>query len=280
MTVPTRAEATRRSAVLLPLLRAAHFGPTVAVTTIVALLAVALDLSAYRGLVVTAAVFTGQLTIGWGNDLLDADRDRAVGRKDKPLANRELSPAVVLRCLVVAAVACVVLSFLAGWRSGATHLGLGVALGHLYNLYFKATSWSWLPYAVAFGSLPAVVSLAGSPPEWPPAWMIGTAATLGVAAHFLNTLPDFDDDAATGVHGLPHRIGAGGSRLLATGLLVAATAVAVLGPAGAPATWAWGALAVVVALAALALFGRGRAPFYAAVAIALVDVALLAVVAG
>jgi hypothetical protein len=62
-------------------------------------------------------------------------------------------------------------------------------------------------------------------------------------------------------------------------LLVLASAVVVLGPAGAPATWAWAALAVVVGLAVLALVGRGKAPFYAAVAIALVDVVLLAMVA-
>jgi len=267
------------SAVLVPLLRAAHFGPTAAVTTIVALLALALDLPAAKGIIVTAAVFAGQLTIGWGNDLVDVRRDREVGRRDKPLANDELSPSFVLHCLVVAAVACVVLSLLAGWRSGVAHLAFGVAFGHLYNLYFKATAWSWLPYAVAFGALPAVVSLADSPWQWPPAWMVGTAAMLGVAAHFLNTLPDFDDDAATGVRGLPHRLGAVRSRLIATALLVLATAVAVLGPAGAPATWAWAALAGVILLAALALLGRGKAPFYAAIAIALVDVVLLAVVA-
>jgi len=102
---------------------------------------------------------------------------------------------------------------------------------------------------------------------------------LGIAAHFLNTLPDFEDDAATGVRGLPHRLGAIRSRLIATALLVLASAVAVLGPAGAPATWAWTAFGVVVALAALALFGNGKAPFYAAIGIALVDVALLAAVA-
>jgi 4-hydroxybenzoate polyprenyltransferase len=276
--VTTRAEVAR-PAILIPLLRAAHFGPSVAVTTIVVLLALALDLPAYKVVVVTAAVFTGQLTIGWGNDLLDANRDREVGRSDKPLANSDLTPSFVLRWLVATAAACVVLSLLAGWRSGVTHLALGVAFGHLYNLYFKATPWSWLPYAVAFGSLPAVVSLAGSPSQWPPTWMVGTAAALGVAAHFLNTLPDLDDDAATGVRGLPHRLGAARSRLIATVLLVLASAVAVLGPAGAPATWAWAALAVVVALAVLALVGRGKAPFYAAIAIALADVMLLAVVA-
>lgn len=274
----TRAEQPRPVAVL-PLLIAAHIGPCVAVTTVVALLSVAADLSPTKAVIVTAAVFTGQLTIGWGNDLLDASRDRAVGRADKPLANGSLDASLVRRCLVAAAVACVVLSFLAGWRSGLTHLFLGVAFGHLYNLWFKRTPLSWLPYAVAFGCLPAVVSLAGSPPVGPPAWMVLTASALGVAAHFLNTLPDFDDDAATGVQGLPHRVGATASRVIATVLLVAASAVAVLGPSGVPSGWAWGALAVVVALAAVALVGRGRAPFYAAIAIALVDVVLLTVVA-
>jgi 4-hydroxybenzoate polyprenyltransferase len=276
--VTTRVAAVR-PAVVRPLLRAAHLGPSLAVTTITALLALALGLPLSQGVVVTLAVFTGQLTIGWGNDLLDADRDREVGRSDKPVANHELTPSFVLRWLSVAAVACVVLSLLAGWRSGATHLALLVAFGHLYNLHFKATAWSWLPYAVAFGSLPAVVSLADRPSLWPPTWMVVTAASLGVAAHFLNTLPDLEDDAATGVRGLPHRLGATPSRLIATALLVLASVAAVLGPAGGPAPWAWAALAVVAALAILALFGRGKAPFYAAITIALVDVTLLAVVA-
>ena len=43
----------------------------------------------------TAAVLAGQLTIGWGNDLVDAERDRQVGRADKPLAHGELSTAAV-----------------------------------------------------------------------------------------------------------------------------------------------------------------------------------------
>ena len=263
----------------MPLLRAAHIGPAVAVTCVAALLAVAEELTLTKGVIVTAAVLSGQLTIGWGNDLLDATRDRQVGRTDKPLATGELSRALVVRCLTVAAAAAVVLSFLAGWRSGLVNLGLGVTSGHLYNLWFKATPWSWLPYAVAFGTLPAVVTLAAEPPAWPPSWMLLTAAALGVAAHFLNTLPDFDTDAATGIRGLPHRLGATASRIIATTLLVVASAVAVLGPADAPGRTAWIALVFVGLLAVLALVGRGKAPFYAAIAIALVDVALLTVVA-
>ena len=90
-------------------------------------------------------------------------------------------------------------------------------------------------------------------------------------------VPDLDDDAATGVRGLPQRLGGVRSRSVATALLVLASAVVVLGPVGAPARWTWPALAAVTALGVVALTGRGRAPFRAAIAIALVDVLLLVV---
>lgn len=274
---PARPGVRRRSSAVA-LLRAAHFPPTVAVTVVVALLAVADGKTPGVTAVVTAAVLTGQLTIGWGNDLVDADRDRQVGRLDKPLAGGRLSESTVRASLFVAAVACVALSFGAGWRSALVHLFLGVAAGHAYNLLAKRTAWSWLPYAVAFGSLPAVVTLAGGAPHWPPWWMAATAATLGVGAHFLNVLPDLDDDRATGISGLPHRFGATRARVAATVLLVAGSAVAVLGPSGAPAAWALVVLGLVTALAVVALVGRGRLPFHAALVIALLDVALLVVV--
>ncbi|MGN6250299.1 MAG: UbiA family prenyltransferase [Marmoricola sp.] len=257
------------------LLGAAHLGPGVAVTTLVALLCVAARLGLAPSLLVIGGVLAGQLTIGWGNDLVDAARDRAVGRAGKPLADGRLSPALVVRCLMAAAVACVVLSLLAGWRSGLVHLGIGVASGHAYNLLLKRTAWSWLPYALAFGSLPAVVTLAGPSPAGPPAWTVATAALLGVGAHFLNTLPDLADDAATGVRGLPHRLGAAPTRIGGALLLVGGSVVAVLGPDGTPPPGALVALGLVAALGVVALTGTGRVPFAAAVLIALVDVVLL-----
>jgi 4-hydroxybenzoate polyprenyltransferase len=261
----------------LALLRAAHFGPTVAVTVLTALLATASDATASTAYLVTAAVFTGQLTIGWGNDLVDRERDVRSGRSDKPLANGQLRPRLVLISLATAGAACVVLSFSVGWRSAVVHLLLGVAAGHAYNLGLKSTVASWVPYALAFGTLPAVVTLAGPSWEWPPWWLMTSAAALGVAAHFLNTLPDFEDDAATGVRGLPHRLGRTASRVIATVLLVAASVTAVLGP-GSPSTAGWVALAATACLAVLALRGRGKVPFYAAIVIALIDVALLVVI--
>ena len=257
------------------LLTASHPGPAVAVTTVAALLAVAAGRPARTVVLVAAAVLAGQLTVGWVNDLVDARRDRSVGRSDKPLASGALGARPVVVALAVAGVACVVLSLAAGWRSGAVHLLLGVGSAQAYNLVLKATWFSWLPYAVAFGTLPAVASLAGPAPAWPPWWTAAAGAALGVGAHVLNALPDLADDARTGVRGLPHRLGEPTARPLAAALLLAASLLAALGPDGHPAAWVWGALVVVVALAAVAATTRGRTPFRAAIAIALLDVVLL-----
>ena len=261
------------------LLRAAHIEPTIAVTALTALLGLASGLGASRLAAVTAAVFAGQLVIGWSNDLLDAGRDAAVHRSDKPLATGEITPALAAIALGVAAAAAVGLSATLGWRSALVHLVLVVGSGVAYNLGLKATVWSWFPYVVAFGSLPAVVSLAAAPPEPPEVWLIGVGAALGAAAHFLNTLPDLADDAATGIRGLPHRIGGPRSQVVATILLLGASVATVVGPPRPAPAAAWGALLIAAALAVGALTGRGRTPFRCGVAIAGVNVILLVLMA-
>ena len=239
------------------------------------LLAASADLTPVRGVAVVAAVLTGQLSIGWSNDLLDADRDRQVQRSDKPIATGEISAATVRACCALALVATGVLSLTCGLAAGLVQL-VCVAAGWAYNAGLKSTVWSWLPYAVAFGALPVFVSLAGSPPQVPPLWVPLAGALLGVGAHLVNALPDLDDDAATGVHGLPHRIGARWSGPAATAVLLAASAVVLRVLRLSHPLTAWTGLAAVVALAVVGLTSRGRTPFRAAMAIALVDVALLA----
>lgn len=262
----------------LALLRAAHPGPALGVTAMTGVLAHAVGLSPDRAALVVAAVLTGQLSIGWSNDLVDLDRDRVIGRSDKPLATGGLSADVVRVACRLAVVATVVLSALLGWRAGGAQLAMVVA-GWAYNLRLKATVWSWLPYAVGFGALATVPSLALPSPHvaW---WLPVVGGLLGVGAHLVNVLPDLDEDRATGVVGLPHRLAdRWGARSLvvvgvllfglATGLLVAAL------PVGVPSVVA---VALVALLATVALLGRGRRPFQAALGIALVDVVLLAVV--
>nr|MDT0526540.1 UbiA family prenyltransferase [Streptomyces sp. DSM 41633] len=102
----------------------------------------------------------------------------------------------------------------------------------LYNLRLKATALSWLPYAVGFAALPSLVTLSLPEAPWPRWWAVAAGALLGVAAHLGDTLPDIEEDRAAGVRGLPHRLGATGTRLLLPVPLLAATAVLVLGPPG------------------------------------------------
>ena len=267
---PGRAPATSRVAGLVT---AAHAGPTLAVTVLVVLLAVAADLAPGRVLLVAAAVLTGQLSIGWSNDLLDLQRDRRSGRTDKPLVSGAVPVGLVRAACLLSLAACLVLSFACGVAAGAVHL-VCVAAGWAYNLGLKSTVWSWVPYAVAFGGLPVFVALAGSttPPWW---WPVG-GALLGVGAHLLNVLPDLDDDAGTGVRGLPHRLGERWIAPVATVVLVAATAVVVVG-SSPPVALAVVAGVVVGVLAILVVAGRGRLPFLAAIGIALVDATLLVV---
>ncbi len=218
-------------------------------------------------------MLSGQLTIGWTNDLLDRGRDRTVGRSDKPLATGELSVGRVQAACGIAVAATVLLSFMCGLAAGLVHLGC-VAAGWAYNLGLKSTVWSWVPYAVAFGGLTVFVALAGPAGALPPAWIPIVAALLGVGAHLVNVLPDLDDDEATGVRGLPHRLGARRTRVAAVVALGGASLIVVIA-GDAPTGLRLGALLLVAALGVVALVTRGRVPFWAAVGIALVDATLL-----
>lgn len=256
------------------LLRAAHPGPALAVTVLAAALAVSAGLQPARVALVTAAVLAGQLSVGWSNDLVDLARDRHVGRSDKPLATGELRPQVATGACLVAVAATVVLSLACGWVAGLVHLGC-VAAAWAYNLGLKSTVLSWLPYAVAFGGLTVFVALADPGAGLPPWWWPVAGAMLGVGAHLVNVLPDLADDEATGVRGLPHRLGARWATVLAVVVLAGATAVIAAGTSDVPVAVLAAVLLLVAALGVVVLVGRGRAPFGAAVAIALVDVVML-----
>jgi 4-hydroxybenzoate polyprenyltransferase len=261
------------------LLGAAHPGPALAVTIVAGLLAVAGGVSVVGASLVVLAVLAGQLSIGWSNDLLDLARDRAVGRTDKPLAAGAVRESTVRTACALALVVTVPASLVTGVVAGLFQLVL-VASGWGYNLGLKATAWSWLPYAVGFAALPTYVWLLADAADTtgalaaPPWWVPATGGLLGVGAHFLNVLPDLADDAATGVRGLPHRLGARGAQVTAAVLLLAAAGCLLVG-ADLPAAATAVAGAATLVLAVVAVTARGRAPFQAAVGLALVDVVVL-----
>ncbi len=260
----------------LALLRACHPEPAAAVTLAAAVLAVATGHPAAGVLAVAAAVLASQLAVGWSNDAIDAPRDAVVGRSDKPIVSGAVSRRTVAVAAVAAAALTPPLALLSGLLPGVVFTGALVS-ALLYNWPLKFTPASVLPYAVSFAALPAFVVLGVARP---PLWLVAAGGLLGAGAHFANVLPDLDDDARTGVRGLPHRLGRFPSVLAAAGLLFAATAVLAFGPAGPPS---WPGLvgflgaAVVLVIGGYAASRRpaSRAAFRSVLVVALVDVILL-----
>jgi heme o synthase len=264
----------------LALLKSSHPEPGGAVTVAMTLLAVGVGHRGWAILGIFAAVGATQLSVGWVNDWLDADRDRATGRSDKPVASGAVSRRTVGVAGLIAALAVPLFGLPFGAAATICITLVGV-FALLYDWPLKSTALSIVPYLVAFGLLPAfvVVALPGHPA--PPAWLVAAGALLGGGAHFANVLPDLADDAATGVRGLPHRLGAVGSQVAAAVLLLAATLTLVFGPPGPPswAGWAAAVAAVVVlplgAYAARRATGRPVAMFRAVIVVALIDIVLL-----
>ena len=260
------------------LIAATHAGPAVAVTAVATLLAVAAGVTAPRVVLLCLAVLAGQASIGWSNDWLDADRDRAVARGDKPVVQGVVSPSVLRGCALAAAAVAVVLSLLLGPPPGILLLVL-VASGWAYNAGLKRTAASLVPYCTGFGALPAGVVAAAPGTPAAPWWLVGAGAALGGAAHFANVAPDVEDDLATGVRGLPHRIGAVPSAITCALLLGAASLLLVLGPAGAPTVTGWVGLGLAVpAVVVAAVAGSARLKrlaFPAIMLLTVLDVVLL-----
>ena len=248
-----------------------------AVTAIAVALAAASGRSVAGTVAVGAAVLAGQLCVGWHNDWLDAERDRVARRQDKPVALGLVARRAVGRAALIAGTLTIPLSLLSNARAGGAHIA-AVALALGYNAGLKSTVWSWVPYAVSFSLLVAFIDLGLPGAPWPPWWATTATAALATGAHLANALPDLEADVATGVRGLPHRLGRTRSRVGAAGLLLAASAVVTFGP-GAPGAGplAGLGLAVCLVVGAMTLGGQGdgRWAFRLTMGVALVDVALL-----
>jgi len=255
----------------LKFLKSAHFGPTF-VVTLVGFLLSKLLFTVTESFVIAAAVFCGQLCVGWSNELVDAESDQIQNRLEKPLVNGSITNSELQRGIALALPLCVLLSILGPLHlwGGLTHL-LGVGCGVAYNFYFKSRITSPLPYAIAFAALVSSVFIGAE--RTPPWWVVISGALLGVAAHFANVLKDMEQDHEIGILGLPQRLGSlqsirvAGSALGAVALLLSLYIGAFRLPLIAAALAACSAL----------ILAPKRAGFPAIMSLALLDV--LAVVA-
>lgn len=261
------------------LARSSHPGPSVAVSAIAVILGFGVGLEPWRLVILGFAFLANQVSVGLSNDWIDADRDRAVGRTDKPLALGQIPDSVVRNGAFVAAAVSIALTIPLGWPATIAQSAFIVS-AWAYNAGLKNTAFSVLPYIVSFGVLPLVVTLSLPSPAFASPWALLAGALLGVAAHFSNVLPDLEDDRATGISGLPHRVGTRASGVLIALALAGAAMSIVLGLGPAPAYLYVGlALSLLLAIgcALLVITGRSsRLIFRLIILGALIDVVLLA----
>ena len=200
------------------LLKASHFGPTLIVTSI------SWFFAAYYwwegpAFLIAFGVFTGQLVVGWSNDLYDYADDLKHNRLNKPLVAGTITQKYLMKWLRFMVPFSVIANLLGplGVKGGLVYM-FGISMGVAYNFYFKYNVFSWLPYALAFAALPSCIAI--SKDIIPPVWMWLGGAIFGSAAHFINVIKDIDQDRASGIGGAPQRIGKGSSIFVAA-LLIA-----------------------------------------------------------
>jgi 4-hydroxybenzoate polyprenyltransferase len=208
------------------LLKASHFIPSLIVSTIAFAFGVHYwwEGPAY---VIAFTVFTGQLVVGWSNDLYDFADDQKHHRLKKPL----VSGLITVKYLRTWLIFMVPFSLFAiifgplGFKGGMLYW-LGIGFGVAYNFYFKFNFLSPLPFAFAFAILPSCIAI--SKDVTPPTWMWLGGALLGCAAHFINVLKDLDQDRQSEIQGLPQIVGKRASITIAAALGAIAVVVLVI----------------------------------------------------
>ena len=204
--------------------KASHFGPTLIVT------AISFGFANYYwwegpAYVIAFGVFTGQLLVGWSNDLYDYADDLNHQRMNKPLVSGLITKEFLAKAIKVMLPFSFVANLLGplGLKGGLVYM-LGIACGVAYNFYFKFNWLSPLPYAIAFAALPSSVAI--SKGITPPLWMWLGGALLGMAAHFVNVLKDMKADQKSGIKGLPQILGT--RKSIAAALLLAISGFSLL----------------------------------------------------
>ena len=200
-----------------------------------------------------------QVSIGALNDLIDAPRD--AGRKPgKPIPAGLVSPGVARAVVVAGGGAGLALAAPSGPSTVAV-AGLVLAIGYGYDLRFKGTAWSWVPFAVGIPLLPAfgwLGTTGGLPASF--AVLLPVAVVAGAALAIANARADADRDEAAGVDSVAVRLGSERAWVVNGGLLafVVGAAIVTLAIGDAP-TWAIaGSVAAGLVVAAGIGVGRGR----------------------
>lgn len=260
---------------LMGFVRASHAAPTAVVTVVVVLMAAGLGWRGWPLAGVFVAVAVGQLSVGWSNDAFDAPLDSRSHRLDKPTVALGISPRDLWTAAVTALIASCIMSWLvAGWIGGSWHV-FALAMAWIYNIALSRTWWSWLPYALAFGSVPAFLSF-GLDGQAPALWLTLVCAIVGVSSHLANALPDLELDRQAEVKGFVIVAGRTSATWLCWILLVIGSVILAI---EVSPVRGWIPIPLGVALAAAALYSRfshrRTATFRAILALVVVQVLVL-----
>lgn len=174
---------------------------------------------------VLATVLVGQTILGWHNDAVDAPRDAAHARDEKPIVAGDIDRGTVSFSIAVAVLLVIPLAMANGIASGLTYLGI-LLIGVATNWgLLRRTVLSFLPWLATFGLFPAFLSYggwAGDGAGGPPTIAITvSAALLGIGVHLLWSLPGLVNDNKDDSRSLPLRLGLkiGAPRLLVLAVL-------------------------------------------------------------
>lgn len=147
----------------------------------------------------------GQLAIGATNELVDLPID-AVGKPTKPLPSGDVSIHGARMTVIVGLIIMILLGLRFGMLA-LSLLALGTGLGIAYDLWFKRTAWSWLPYLLALPLLPTWVFTALGKPEPGLLLLYPLGALAAVGVHLAQALPDVAIDRAAGLQTVTSRSG-------------------------------------------------------------------------
>jgi 4-hydroxybenzoate polyprenyltransferase len=199
-----------------------------------------------------------QASVGALNDVIDAPRD--AGRKPgKPIPAGLVRPGSATVIAGVAGISGVLLAIPSGAATVALALVL-LGIGYAYDLWFKGTAWSWLPFALAIPLFPTYgwLGAAGSlPPIW--AVLLPTAVLAGTALALSNATVDVERDRAAGLESVATQLGRGRAMRINLGLLAVVWTLATVTLWLAGQLVPWGVAAVVGGGAALAGWAALRA---------------------
>jgi 4-hydroxybenzoate polyprenyltransferase len=168
-----------------------------------------------------------QFAIGALNDVIDAPAD-AVAKPAKPIPSGLVGAGLARWFAAAAAGLGIGLSALSGWGTVAIAVAV-LGVGFAYDLRFKGTAWSWLPFAVGIPLLP-VYAWFGATGALPAAFavLIPAAVAAGAALAIGNARADLERDQASGVASIATALGARRAWTIEVALLLGIGVVAVV----------------------------------------------------